>query len=452
MAITNRQAAGSHESGGSDEQSERQERDMTYQTYPKATTRFILQLQARQKLLAGLRVVPMAVMLMGVATMAPSATATGCNQPSNIAVNGGTVSNETTVDLSADGGIAVSNANGGDDNIAVAGNGGIFGNGGDAEAGNAGVAIAESNGGMIDLDEINSGRNTGNAIAVSAGSSPCGYGYAPSNVAIDGGSVSNETTVRLSADGGVAVANANGGDDNIAVGGSGGLFGSGGSASAGLGGVAVAEANGGAITVGNINSGNNRGNTIVVGLGGGGWFGRASNVRINGGTVRNETNIAISADGGTAVSNANGGDDNIAVGGNGGVIGNGGNAAAGNGGVAVAEANGGAVTIGNINSGGNRGNTIVVEGSQGGNVAVDGGTVTNETTIDISADGGAAVSNANGGDGNVAVAGNGGIVGDGGDAAAGNAGVAVSEANGGNISVGAIDSGGNEGNTIIVGS
>ena len=148
---------------------------------------------------------------------------------------------------------------------------------------------------------------------------------------------------------------------------------------------------------------NNRGNTILVGLGGG-LFGRASNVRIDGGTVSNTTTIAISADGGTAVSSANGGNGNAAAGGAGGIIGNGGDAAAGNGGIAVAEANGGTVTVGDINSGGNIGNTIVVEGIQGGNVAVDGGTVTNETTIDISADGGTAVSSADGGDGNAPAA------------------------------------------------
>ena len=444
MAITSRQAEVSDELGGSPERNGRRESDMTNQTDARGAARFIL--QSRSKLLVGLRVVPVAAMLFGIATMAPSASATACHQPANIAVNGGRVSNQTTLDLSADGGFAISNANGGDNNIAVGGSGGLIGNGGDAAAGNAGVAVAEANGGMIDLDDINSGNNAGNTIAISAGSAPCGYG--PSNVAIDGGTVSNETTLTLSADGGFAVANANGGDNNIAVAGAGGLLGNGGNASAGLGGVAVAQANGGAITVGDVNSGNNRGNTILVG----GLFGRASNVRIDGGIVRNTTTIAISADGGTAVSNANGGDGNIAVGGSGGVIGNGGDAAAGNGGVAVAEANGGTVTVGDINSGGNSGNTIVVEGVQGGNVAVDGGTVTNETTIDISADGGTAVSNADGGDGNIAVAGNGGIIGDGGDASAGNGGVAVSEANGGNISIGDVNSGGNSGNTIVVGS
>ena len=454
MGITHRQAVSSHEFTRSNEQSETGESDMSYQTHIERAARLVLQTRARDlgrtKLLAGLRFVPVALLLVGAATMAPSASATACSQPSNIAVSGGTVSNETTVDLSADGGIAVSNANGGDDNIAVGGAGGAFGDGGNAAAGNGGVAVAEANGGMIDLDDINSGNNRGNTIAVSTGSSPCGY--APSNVAISGGTVSNETTVELSADGGIAVSDASGGDDNIAVGGNGGPFGNGGNAAAGNGGVAVAEANGGAITVGNINSGNNRGNTIRLGLRKGGWFGPASNIRINGGAVRNATTIAISADGGTAVSNASGGDDNIAVGGNGGAFGDGGNAAAGNGGVAVAEANGGAVTVGNINSGGNSGNTIVVDGSQGGNVVVDGGSVSNETTIDISADGGTAVADASGGDDNVAVGGTGGDFGDGGDAAAGNGGVAVSEANGGEITVGNIDSGGNTGNTIIVGS
>ena len=199
---------------------------MTNQTRPREPRDSFC--SSRSKLLVGLRVVPVAAMLFGIATMAPAASATACYQPSNVAVNGGRVSNETTLDLSADGGIAVSNANGGDDNVAVGGSGGVIGNGGNAAAGNGGVAVAEANGGMIDLDDINSGNNRGNTIAVSTGSSPCGYG--PSNVAINGGTVSNETTLRLSADGGIAVANANGGDDNVAVGGPGGLLGNGGNA------------------------------------------------------------------------------------------------------------------------------------------------------------------------------------------------------------------------------
>jgi hypothetical protein len=427
---------------------ESQETDMSNQTQTQTTgaARFIL--QSRAKLLVGLRVVPVAALLFGLATLAPAAGATSCSQPSNIAVNGGRVSNQTTLDLSADGGFAVSTADGGNNNVAVGGPGGLVGNGGDAAAGNGGVAVAAANGGMIDLDDVNSGNNRGNTIAVSTGSSPCSY-YGPSNVSVNGGSVSNETTLQLSANGGLAVSSANGGNGNVAVAGAGGLLGNGGNASAGLGGVAVAQANGGAISVGDINSGNNRGTTILVGSSG--LFGRASNVHINGGTVRNSTTLAISADGGTAIASANGGDNNVAVGGPGGLIGTGGDAAAGNGGVAVAAANGGSVSIGDINSGGNSGNTIVV-GNTAGNVAVDGGTVSNETTIDISADGGTAVATADGGDGNVAVGGPGGLIGDGGDAAAGNGGVASSDANGGSIAVGDVNSGGNSGNTIIVGN
>jgi hypothetical protein len=420
---------------------ERVEGDMTER---KSQSRFIL--QSRPKVVAALRAVPVAMLLIGVATMAPSASATGCRSAANIAVDGGTVRNETTVRLSADGGTAVSDASGGNNNVAVGGNGGILGDGGDALAGNGGVAIASANGGMIDLDDINSGNNSGNSIAVQRASAPCSYG--PGNVAVSGGTVSNETVLRLSADGGIAVADASGGNGNVAVAGLGGVIGQGGDAAAGNGLLAVASANGGAISIGDINSGDNRGNTILVQSQGGKTGG--GNVRIDGGTVSNSTTIAVSADGGTAISDASGGDNNVAVGGNGGIVGSGGSAAAGNGGVAVSEANGGTVTIDDINSGGNQGNTIIVDGSQGGNVVVDGGTVTNETTIDISADGGTAVSDASGGDGNVAVGGNGGGGGDGGAAAAGNGGAAVSEANGGTVTIDDVNSGDNSGNTIVV--
>jgi len=110
-------------------------------------------------------------------------------------------------------------------------------------------------------------------------------------------------------------------------------------------------------------------------------------VVIDGGTVTSETVIDISADGGTAISDASGGDENFAFAnaggegagddedeGRGGVLGlrdellgggddagaAGDTAAAGNGGTADASANGGAVAIGDINSGGNSGNTITV--------------------------------------------------------------------------------------------
>ena len=90
-------------------------------------------------------------------------------------------------------------------------------------------------------------------------------------------------------------------------------------------------------------------------------------------------------------------------------------ASAGNGGTAAASANGGAVALGDINSGGNAGNAIAVGDTGGwvcdkwgkctggdGAVAVDGGTVTSSTSIDISANGGVAIADASGGDNNFA--------------------------------------------------
>jgi hypothetical protein len=85
-------------------------------------------------------------------------------------------------------------------------------------------------------------------------------------------------------------------------------------------------------------------------------------VAIYGGDVLNTTSIAISADAGTSISDASAGSNNAATtsgghGGDGEVIDT---ASAGNGGVASAAANGGAVSTGDINSGGNVGNAIVV--------------------------------------------------------------------------------------------
>ena len=77
-------------------------------------------------------------------------------------------------------------------------------------------------------------------------------------------------------------------------------------------------------------------------------------------------------------------------------------AAAGNGGTASASANGGAVAIGDVNSGLNGGGTIGVGDVYDGSVAIDGGDVSASTTIGITADGGVAVADASGGDGNFA--------------------------------------------------
>jgi hypothetical protein len=76
-------------------------------------------------------------------------------------------------------------------------------------------------------------------------------------------------------------------------------------------------------------------------------------------------------------------------------------ASAGNGGVATSSASGGAVSIGDVNSGGNAGNAIGV-GDTVGSVAVDGGDVANLTDLSITANGGTAISDASGGDYNLA--------------------------------------------------
>ena len=80
-------------------------------------------------------------------------------------------------------------------------------------------------------------------------------------------------------------------------------------------------------------------------------------------------------------------------------------ASAGNGGVATASANGGAVSVGDINSGGNVCNAIGI-GDTSAAVPVDpqvyGGDCLNTTALDITVDGGTAISDASGGNYNLA--------------------------------------------------
>ncbi len=75
---------------------------------------------------------------------------------------------------------------------------------------------------------------------------------------------------------------------------------------------------------------------------------------------------------------------------------------AGRGGRATASASGGTVVMGDINTGGNVGNSISVGNTYGGPVWIDGGNVSNTTTIDVTANGGTAISDASGGSGNIA--------------------------------------------------
>ncbi|CAA9560798.1 MAG: hypothetical protein AVDCRST_MAG59-2563 [uncultured Thermomicrobiales bacterium] len=92
-------------------------------------------------------------------------------------------------------------------------------------------------------------------------------------------------------------------------------------ASAGNGGGAVASANGGAVSVGDVNSGGNAGNVIGVGDTGGAlvcdkygkcYPGEGGSVAVDGGDVANSTNLGIAANGGTAIADASGGDNNVA--------------------------------------------------------------------------------------------------------------------------------------------
>jgi hypothetical protein len=74
---------------------------------------------------------------------------------------------------------------------------------------------------------------------------------------------------------------------------------------------------------------------------------------------------------------------------------------AGSGGYATASASGGTVVMGDINTGGNVGNIISV-GNTYGSVWIDGGNVSNTTSIDVTANGGTAIADASGGSGNIA--------------------------------------------------
>ena len=76
-----------------------------------------------------------------------------------------------------------------------------------AAAGNGGTADCSANGGAIAIGDVNSGGNAGNAI---------GVGDTLGGVAVGGGAMANATDITGSANGGVAICDASGGDDNVA--------------------------------------------------------------------------------------------------------------------------------------------------------------------------------------------------------------------------------------------
>ena len=85
--------------------------------------------------------------------------------------------------------------------------GGDDGAGDIASAGNGGVATASANGGAVSIGNINSGGNACNAI---------GIGNTYADPVVYGGDCLNTTALGITVDGGTAIADASGGDYNLA--------------------------------------------------------------------------------------------------------------------------------------------------------------------------------------------------------------------------------------------
>ena len=86
--------------------------------------------------------------------------------PAAVMITGGTVTNETVIDISANAGTSISDASGGSNNLAVTAGGNAEGVVDTAAAGNGGVATSSADGGAVSIQDINSGGNVGNAISV----------------------------------------------------------------------------------------------------------------------------------------------------------------------------------------------------------------------------------------------------------------------------------------------
>ena len=87
--------------------------------------------------------------------------------------------------------------------------GGDGGTGDIASAGNGGVATASANGGAVSIRDINSGGNACNAIGV-------GDTFNSLDPSVNGGSCLNSTVLGITANGGTAIADASGGNYNLA--------------------------------------------------------------------------------------------------------------------------------------------------------------------------------------------------------------------------------------------
>ncbi|MFM8593760.1 MAG: hypothetical protein ACKOCK_05145 [Chloroflexota bacterium] len=76
-----------------------------------------------------------------------------------------------------------------------------------AAAGNGGGANATANGGAVATGDLNTGGNTGSAI---------GVGDSVGDVSVDGGAMANTANISAAASGGTAIADASGGNYNVA--------------------------------------------------------------------------------------------------------------------------------------------------------------------------------------------------------------------------------------------
>jgi hypothetical protein len=80
-----------------------------------------------------------------------------------------------------------------------------------ASAGNGGVATASANGGAVSIGDINSGGNVCNAIGIGDTSA-----VVPVDPQVFGGDCANLTALDVSVNGGTAIADASGGNYNLA--------------------------------------------------------------------------------------------------------------------------------------------------------------------------------------------------------------------------------------------
>ena len=301
----------------------------------------------------------------------------------NVNIYGGDTSVVTDVTLTATGGTSNADASGGSNNVAtvLSLGAGVEVSGSLAAAGNGGTANASAAGGSVPVGTILGGNNQGATINVGDITGGLGNG-GDVDVNIHGGTLSATTiSVMHLADGGLALADGSGGDFNTAL----VVGGTGDQVLSGNGGTGTASANGGVATIGvvdgplySIIGGNNRGATInLAGVSGGdGWHGGSggdATVDIYGGDLA----AYASSIGSPAYAGGNIGADIDA-----GHVGGGDGSWGGNGGDATLGIDGGSISAwasapAGADAGDNRGATILVGATLGGDGAGgDGGDAT----------------------------------------------------------------------------